>query len=687
MHQTCLLLILAHNFTASIIMVVSNTISARAQDGGGEWLTLSIIDGLPFPAALYTGREMRISFANRATLNIWGKGDGVIGKLYKQVHPELEKQGIFHQLDSVFNTGETFHAENQQIELVSGGKKFTFYFNYTFKPIIAPDGKVFGILSTATDVTEYNLVKQRLLQSEENFRTMIAGAPVAICILQGANFVVEIANIRMLALWNRPAGEVLGKPFFEALPHTAALPAMQQILEEVYHTGKTIEVNEYAVSAAASDGHEPLYQNVVYQPFRDTAGLILGVVVVSADVTKHVLARNNFEHTIEERTEELVQYYGKYRISEERYHHMIDEVEDYAIILLDKNGIIQNWNKGAEKIKGYREDEIVGKSFEMFYLDEDRRRGLPRMLITEAETKGKAQSEGWRKRKGDSKFWGSIVITALHDSTGAVTGFSKVTRDLTERKMAEDKLKAYSQELEFQNKELEQFAYAASHDLKEPLRKIQYYTTFLNDALNTVMDQKQQKYMQRVLNATQKMSTLIDNILSYSKTAADPKHPEPVDLNSIIEEVKNGILEDVSMHDINITYEHLPVIEGTAFQWNQLFTNLVNNAIKYRKPGQRSSINITYNLLDGADVPVETVIGPFHQISVADNGVGFDMQYASKIFDIFQRLDNTRGTSGAGIGLAICKRIVQNHNGYISATGAVNEGARFDIYIPAVIGR
>src|SRR5690606_21393127 len=157
--------------------------------------------------------------------------------------------------------------------------------------------------------------------------------------------------------------------------------------------------------------------------------------------------------------------------------------------LLDANGIIQNWNKGAEKIKGYKEDEIVGKSFELFYTEEDRMAGAPKKLVAEAKEKGKAVIEGWRVKKDGTRFWGSIVLTALHDEMNNIIGFSKLTRDLTERKLAEDQLRRYSSDLEFQNRELEQFVYAASHDLKEPLRKIHIYHAYIYDNAAPSLDE------------------------------------------------------------------------------------------------------------------------------------------------------------------------------------------------------
>src|SRR5690606_39065495 len=222
------------------------------------------------------------------------------------------------------------------------------------------------------------------------------------------------------------------------------------------------------------------------KPIFNASGTMVGALNLLIDVTeKRKDARlieegeeryrslaESLERKVHARTETL-------KKSEERYHKMIDEVQDYAILLLDCDGFIQNWNKGAEKIKGYSEKEIIGKNFRIFYLEEDRKNNLPETLINQAFETGRAQHEGWRLRKDGSKFWGSIVITALHDDEDNIIGFSKVTRDLTERKLAEDQAKSYAMDIEFRNKQLEEYAYIASHDLQEPLRKIQVFSELL----------------------------------------------------------------------------------------------------------------------------------------------------------------------------------------------------------------
>ncbi len=391
------------------------------------------------------------------------------------------------------------------------------------------------------------------------------------------------------------------------------------------------------------------------------------------------------EKRVEEKTADLKHKNEELRKSEERYHKMIEEVEDYAIILLDKHGIIQNWNKGAEKIKGYKEEEIVGKSFKIFYSKKDQESGLATSLLDHAKKYGKAIHEGWRMRKDGSKFWGSIVITALHDNEDKIMGFSKVTRDLTERKLAEDKLKEYTSELEFQNKELEQFAYAASHDMKEPLRKIHFYNAYIEDTSSDKLDEKSRIYLSRSLSAVNRMNTLIEDLLTYSRTTSNTENFTDTDLNKIVEEVKMLHKEEIDQKKVMIKVDSLPTVKAVPFQIKQLMENLVNNSIKYKHPARHAELNIESELVKGEEIKEIKVLPNrlYHKISITDNGIGFEPQHAGKIFEIFQRLNNHPGASGSGIGLAICNRIVQNHKGYIKATGQLNEGARFDVYLPA----
>lgn len=425
-------------------------------------------------------------------------------------------------------------------------------------------------------------------------------------------------------------------------------------------------------------------QTGVINCFQDISDIKRTEQALRESEAKYRKLASALEKEIENKVRDLKEKTEELKLSEQRYHKMIEEVEDYAIIMLDKDGNVLNWNKGAEKIKGYKEEEIVGKSFTNFYLQEDREMGLPMALINEAAQNGKAAYEGWRQRKDGTTFWGSIVLTALHDDENNIIGFSKVTRDLTERKLAEDRTKEYLSELEFQNRELEQFVYAASHDLKEPLRKIQMYNNFVTDNNAETLTPKSREYMSRSIKAAERMKDLIENLLIYSRTTSVVENVERVDLNKLMAEVIGQFNEEVERGGVKIETGTLPVIKAVSFQIKQLFHNLIDNALKYKHPDRDVIIRIMAEIVNG-DAVKGNMIDPaiqYHKISVVDNGIGFESRYAAKIFEVFQRLSSSSDVAGSGIGLAICKKIVQNHKGHIEATAKPLEGAVFCVYLP-----
>jgi len=360
---------------------------------------------------------------------------------------------------------------------------------------------------------------------------------------------------------------------------------------------------------------------------------------------------------------------------------MIDEVEDYAILMLDPNGVILNWNKGAQKIKGYEEHEIVGRHFSVFYRPEDREAGLPEQLMGHAQKHGKAVHEGWRMKKNGTSFWGSIVITALHDSHGKILGFSKVTRDLTERKQSEDKLLQYARQLEAQNQELQQFAYAAAHDLKEPLRKMQlYYSAILERLDEPVSSEKNRLYLERSVDAARRMQQLIDDLLRFSRIAGSAETLEPVDLNRVWREAAGEFRETIEQLHGTIEKTQLPTVKGIPFQLRQLFVNLLGNSLKYRDATRPPRIDVSCTTVRMPERVDAWGSQWFDRIDIRDNGIGFDPGQGEKIFNMFERLHTREKYSGTGIGLAICKKIMENNQGFIEATGIPGEGATFSCF-------
>ncbi len=379
------------------------------------------------------------------------------------------------------------------------------------------------------------------------------------------------------------------------------------------------------------------------------------------------------------------------RENDEIYQSMVEEVQEYAIIRLNTEGIIQNWNRGAEKIKGYKAEEIIGKSFSIFYSQEARDLMIPDKLLAEASQTGRAMDEHWRIKKDGSRFWGSVVITALHDVAGEITGYVKVTRDLTDRKQAEELLKKKNAELEKKNaelekmnKELESFAYISSHDLQEPLRKIQIFSSRIMEKDADTLSDTCKDYFGRMQASAKRMQVLIEDLLAYSRSGNIEKVFNVTSLNTIVDEVTEDLKDEIAERNATIEVGKLCEVRIIHYQFRQLLQNLISNSLKFHNPEVPLRITLESKHCEDS-VRNSLQLSPdkeYCHITISDNGIGFDPQYSDKIFELFQRLHCKTEYKGTGIGLSIVKRIVDNHNGIITAHGEPGKGATFNIYIP-----
>jgi len=248
------------------------------------------------------------------------------------------------------------------------------------------------------------------------------------------------------------------------------------------------------------------------------------------------------------------------------------------------------------------------------------------------------------------------------------------------QKILENKVK----ELDRSNKELEEFAYIASHDLQEPLRKITSFSERLKEKLPPNLEPDVQLYLNRMLAATDNMRTLIDNLLEFSRTSRSSEPFIRINLNTILAEVKADLELKIEETTAQIHAEKLPEIDAIPMQMRQLFTNLFTNAIKFKKPNEAPQIHISSRILRDDEKEFHHLMPNMNyiEITVQDKGIGFDQEYSQKIFQIFQRLHGKAEYPGSGIGLAICKKIAENHRGLIFAKGKQGEGAAFMIILP-----
>ncbi|CAN5398550.1 hypothetical protein BH09BAC3_BH09BAC3_37300 [soil metagenome] len=273
-----------------------------------------------------------------------------------------------------------------------------------------------------------------------------------------------------------------------------------------------------------------------------------------------------------------------------------------------------------------------------------------------------------------------VSFTSLYPHIAAI---GIIITDLTEKKENERLLTAKNQELETANTELASFSYIASHDLKEPLRKIQSFSKRILDT-ETFSD-KTHDYFNRIISAASRMENLIASLFEFSQASAAEMNFQPYDLNKIVEEAKLLIKETILEKQATIELEKLPVVDVVPVLLLQLVTNLLDNALKYSRADVKPIIKISYALVAGNNIShaLAHKHKSYHQINITDNGIGFEKQYANKIFELFQRLHNKNEYTGTGLGLAICKKIVTSHNGFLIADGMPNEGSTFSIYIPS----
>lgn len=361
----------------------------------------------------------------------------------------------------------------------------------------------------------------------------------------------------------------------------------------------------------------------------------------------------------------------KLRHGEERFRLLVEGVQDYAIMLLDPEGRVITWNAGAERIKGYQAEEIVGQHVSQFFPQEAIDRGEPGHELEVARTQDRCEDEGWRVRKDGSQFWANVVVTALRAEDGTFKGFSNITRDLSERRQGEENSRAIAAELQRSNTELDDFAYIVSHELKEPLRGIAYVASFLIADYHDQLGEDGRKNLLSFQRLTQRMSALIGALAKYSRVGRSQLELADTDLNRTIREVLDGLRVPIEESRVDIRIPRpLPRIRCERVLAAEVFHNLVSNAIKYNdKPDKWVEVGWR-----AGDHPEDPPV-----FYVRDNGIGIPEKHFESVFRIFKRLhgrDNYGG--GTGAGLTIARKIVERHGGRIWLASEPGKGTTFD---------
>ena len=508
-----------------------------------------------------------------------------------------------------------------------------------------------GILVTAAirDITVRKKAEKHLAQMEGRYRGLLEAAPDAMVVVNPSGDIV-LLNVQAERQFGYRRDELVGQKVKSIIPEgfaerliadgtrTAAEALAQQI-------GTGLELN-----GRRKDGSEfPI--EIMLSPLQSAEGILVTAAI--RDITE----RKQVEVVL--------------RQNEERFRLIVSNVKDYANVMLDTEGLIVSWNQGAERIKGYRAEEIIGQHFSRFYTAEDLRNGAPARELKQATETGRFEGEGWRVRKDGSRFLANIVITALRDEKGRLRGFGKITRDITERRQAEEALMKTMTELKRSNEELGQFAYVASHDLQEPLRMVASYTQLLAQRYKGQLDSDADEFIGYAVDGCDRMQRLIQDLLSYSRAGTNIGALREISSEKALEESLANLQVTIKESGAVVTHDSLPAIMTDDAQLVLLFQNLIGNAIKYHgTESPRVHVSATNNA------------GHEWIFSVRDNGLGIEPQYFKRIFILFQRLHGQKEFEGTGIGLAMCKKIVDRLGGRIWVESQPNLGSTFFFTLP-----
>jgi PAS domain S-box-containing protein len=356
-----------------------------------------------------------------------------------------------------------------------------------------------------------------------------------------------------------------------------------------------------------------------------------------------------------------------------------------AVVLIDQYNLIQFWNPKAEAIFGWSSAEVIGMPVSSVIVpqrfQEAHNSGMQRHLRTgEVRVLNKTIEVPALHRNG-REFFIALTISKVH--LHGVTGFLAFIRDITEQKSNQAQLEQKTLELEHSNLQLQEFASIASHDLKEPLRKIAMNADIIVATEQQGLSERSQTSIQKIRIAAIRMQKLIDGILSYSSLGGESQK-QRYSLEELLQAAILNLESRIKETNAVITSDGLPQAEVLPLQIQQLFQNLISNALKFSKDGTAPIIKVTHTIRSAAQVPDSPMqsVNSFLQIQVSDNGIGFSADASEKIFGLFQRLHSKTAYEGSGLGLAICRKIAENHGGTITATSEHNQGATFNITLP-----
>ncbi|MCY7327940.1 MAG: PAS domain-containing protein, partial [Saprospiraceae bacterium] len=585
---------------------------------------------------------------------------------------EAREQGLEALLDGVYRTGERFVASERPVNLPRNGSVQLTYINFVYEALREADGQISGIMAVASEVTEQVAARKKIEEAEERARLAIEASRLGIWDYNPLTEELRFDEATMALFEHNPAVLVNLDAFWNKMHPDDQGPALVKMqgaldptLPDNYHAEYRLLLATGVIRWIEATGQAFFDENKVPLRFSGTV----------QDITDRKEADNVL------------------RMTTERFRLLADSMPQF-VWTANIQGKLNYFNRAVYDYSGLPPDEVDQDGWLQIVHPDDRTQNVQRWMHSIQTGEDFLFEHRFRRQDGEYR-WQLSRAVSQRDEQGNIQLWVGTSTNIHDQKRSaqelENQVRERTRELEKSNANLKksnanlaEFTYVASHDLQEPLRKIQAFANLILHKEYQSLSGNAQDYFQRMHRTAERMQTLIDDLLTYSRTNTTELVFAHVHLNQILEEVKDDLKELIQEKHAVIESNELCPAYIIPFQFRQMITNLLSNALKFTKADITPHITIKASVKPGHYIDEKKLVPDqqYCHIEVIDNGIGFDAQFNERIFLLFQKLHGRHEYKGTGIGLAIVKKIVENHQGVITASGELGKGARFDIYLP-----